>query len=124
MRPPRGHAVAYRILVYNSSVNGDRSKRLGARSVSSESAAERDYGDLLWAPSAQAADGSEIARFARWLAGKGGPVTSTYQDLWQWSVPDLAGFWSSIWNFFCLLGDRRTRPLPTGPIPRAPWLPG
>jgi acetoacetyl-CoA synthetase len=100
------------------------SKRLGARSVSSESAAGRDYGDVLWAPSAQAADRTEIARYARWLADRGGPVTYTYHDLWRWSVADVAGFWSSIWDFFGVLSDRGDGPVVTGQMPGVQWFAG
>ncbi|MCU0970079.1 MAG: acetoacetate--CoA ligase [Rubrivivax sp.] len=48
-----------------------------------------------------------------------------YDDLWRWSVDDLDGFWSSIWQFFdvehdapfgCVLADRR--------MPGARWFPG
>ncbi|MGO8959943.1 MAG: acetoacetate--CoA ligase [Streptosporangiaceae bacterium] len=93
--------------------------------MSSESAAGRDYGDILWKPSANAAERSEISRFARWLADGGpGPVTSTYQDLWQWSVTDLAGFWSSIWDFFGVLGDRGSGPVLAGEMPAAEWFAG
>ncbi len=100
------------------------SEQLGARSVSSESAAGRDYGEILWAPSAQAANRAEVGRFARWLADRGGPVTRTYQDLWQWSVSDLAGFWSSIWDFFGVLGDRSPGPVVTGQLPAVEWFAG
>ena len=90
--------------------------------MSGESAAGRDYGDILWAPSAQSAERTEIARFSRWIADRGGPVTSTYQDLWQWSVTDLAGFWSSMWDFFGVLGERGNGPVLAGQLPEAHWF--
>ncbi len=92
--------------------------------MSSESAAGRDYGDILWTPSAEAAERTEIARFTRWLVDRGGPVTSTYKDLWQWSVTDLAGFWTSVWDFFGVLGDRGDGPVLTGQMPAAQWFAG
>jgi len=92
--------------------------------VSSESAAGRDYGDTLWTPSAQSAERTQIARFARWLADRGGPVTNTYQDLWRWSVTDLAGFWSSVWAFFSVLGERGNGPVLAGQMPAVDWFAG
>jgi acetoacetyl-CoA synthetase len=97
---------------------------LGARSVSSESAAGRDYGEILWAPSPEFAERTEIARFARWLADRGGPVTSSYQELWQWSVTDLTGFWSSVWDFFGVLGERGDGPVVAGQMPEVEWFAG
>jgi hypothetical protein len=56
-----------------------------------------DYGDTLWTPSAEVAERAVSTRYARWLtAERGVQATGSYQDLWQWSVSEPAGFWSSI----------------------------
>jgi acetoacetyl-CoA synthetase len=38
----------------------------------------------------------------RWLAVEGGPVTSSYDDLWRWSVTHVEDFWASLWRYFAL----------------------
>ena len=86
------------------------------------STAGRDYGDTLWAPSPEITQHAEISRYARWLPGHGGPATSTYQELWHWSVADPAAFWASIWDFFDVLGERGTAPVLTGQMPAASWF--
>jgi acetoacetyl-CoA synthetase len=50
---------------------------------------------------------------------------STYADLWQWSVRDLEGFWSSIWDHFQVIAH--TPPsavLAERKMPGARWFPG
>jgi acetoacetyl-CoA synthetase len=93
-------------------------------------AAERDYGDILWQPSAQSAGRSVVARYIRWLADDGGPLIDapdgvpTYRQLWQWSVDEPGEFWSSIWDFFGVLGTRGAGPVLTGQLPSASWFDG
>ena len=57
-------------------------------------------GDLLWEPSAERMSGSNISRYMAWLAAERGLRFDGYDDLWQWSVDDLEGFWASIWDYF------------------------
>ena len=72
--------------------------------------AGRDYGDTLWEPTAESAGRTEMARYARWLSSHGGPEIPasngipSYRELWQWSVDEPAAFWTSIWDFFGVLG--------------------
>jgi acetoacetyl-CoA synthetase len=49
--------------------------------------------DVLWRPSQQQVERTHLHRFLR--TAPGGP--STYQDLWEWSIDDLAGFWAKVW---------------------------
>ena len=54
--------------------------RLGGASVghdeTSATGPGRDYGEVLWAPTAQSAEAAEVTRYARWLAAHGGPQVS------------------------------------------------
>ncbi len=90
--------------------------------------AGRDYGDTLWQPSAESVARTVIADYTRWLAGHGGPVIDapdgvpSYRDLWQWSVDEPAEFWSSIWEFFGVLGTRGTSPVIDGQMPSVTWF--
>jgi acetoacetyl-CoA synthetase len=66
-----------------------------------------------------------ITLYQRWLAEQRGLSFATYDELWQWSVTDLDGFWGSLWDYFDLrsptpheavLADER--------MPGARWFPG
>ncbi len=90
-----------------------------------ESAAGRGYGVVLSTPSEAAVARARITGYARWLAGRGGPRTEGYHDLWKWSVTEPAGFWSSIWDYFDVLGSRADGPVLTGgPMPEVTWFAG
>jgi acetoacetyl-CoA synthetase len=92
--------------------------------------AGRDYGDTLWQPSAQSAARAVVTAYASWLAGHGGPVLDapdgvpSYRQLWQWSVDEPTAFWSSIWDYFGVLGTRGDGPLLTGEMPDVSWFAG
>src|SRR4051794_6923990 len=47
----------------------------------------------------------------------------TYEDLWQWSVSDLDGFWGSIWDRYGV-GERGDTVLASEGMPGAQWFPG
>ncbi len=88
------------------------------------SAVGRDYGATLWAPSAAVTERAEITRFIRWLADGGHATADSYHDLWQWSVDQPADFWSRIWEFFDVVGERGPGPVLTGQMPAARWFEG
>jgi hypothetical protein len=39
-------------------------------------------GPVVWTPDADAAAGSQLARYMRWLAEEGGRELASYEDLW------------------------------------------
>jgi acetoacetyl-CoA synthetase len=82
-------------------------------------------GDVLWTPSPEVIEGTEIGRFMNWLRERRGQDFDGYDALWRWSVEDLDGFWSAIWEFF---GIRATEPyervLARREMPGAEWFPG
>ena len=57
-------------------------------------------GTLLWEPSEAVRSRANLTRYMAWLREARGLGFETYGELWQWSVTDLDGFWSSIWEFF------------------------
>ncbi|HEX3549157.1 MAG TPA: acetoacetate--CoA ligase, partial [Candidatus Elarobacter sp.] len=81
-------------------------------------------GELLWTPDPAAARETTVARFMRTLADRGLDV-ATYDELWRWSVSDLVGFWSEVWEFF---GVRSSSPyeriLDERVMPGAVWFRG
>ncbi len=60
--------------------------------------------------------------YTSWLAAQEKEFTS-YGELWRWSVDDLAGFWTSIWNHF-EVGGAYDRVLGSTDMPGAEWFPG
>jgi acetoacetyl-CoA synthetase len=79
--------------------------------------------EVLWTPPAGAR--SRLTDFQEWVADHGGPRTSTYDELWRWSVTDLDGFWSAVWRFFDVPADGEPTPaLAEDAMPGAVWFPG
>ncbi len=79
----------------------------------------------LWAPPADVRQSTVVGRYLDWLARERGLEFATYPELWQWSVDDLAGFWSSVWSFFDIRADQPyTEVLPDATMPGARWFPG
>ncbi|HEY6731628.1 MAG TPA: acetoacetate--CoA ligase [Solirubrobacterales bacterium] len=82
-------------------------------------------GELLWEPSIELVERSRMVEFMRWLERERGLSFAGYPELWQWSVDDLDGFWSAIWEFFEVQADGDPSPvLPSREMPGARWFPG
>ncbi|MDQ2875213.1 MAG: acetoacetate--CoA ligase, partial [Actinomycetota bacterium] len=90
------------------------------------SQAGRDYGETLWAPTAATVDRARMTHYARWLSAERGLAAGGgYDELWQWSVADPGRFWTSIWDYFDVLGQRGDGPpLSGGPMPDVTWFAG
>ncbi|MDE2564250.1 MAG: acetoacetate--CoA ligase [Burkholderiales bacterium] len=66
-----------------------------------------------------------IAQYQHWLRAERGLRFATYEDLWRWSTTDLAGFWSSIWDYFDLRSPTPWRCVIEAEVmPGARWFPG
>ena len=82
-------------------------------------------GQLLWEPSEQARAGSRLAAYMRWLEQRRGLRFGSYEELWRWSVTDLEGFWSSVWDFFQVKAHTPYRRVLSGrSMPGARWFEG
>jgi acetoacetyl-CoA synthetase len=82
-------------------------------------------GDVLWTPPADVRETTEIGRFLTWLRDERGRDLAGYDELWQWSVSDLEGFWSAIWDFFAIRAHvPYERVLASREMPGAQWFPG
>ena len=87
--------------------------------------AEPGRGELLWEPSAETVERSRMSEYQRWLTAERDLRFEDYGSLWDWSVSDLEGFWSSIWDFFEVISDAPpTRALGARGMPGAEWFPG
>ena len=81
-------------------------------------------GELLWEPSAELVERSRLREFMRWLEAERGLAFDGYHELWQWSVDDLDGFWTAIWEFFEVRADGDPSPvLASREMPGASWFP-
>jgi acetoacetyl-CoA synthetase len=81
--------------------------------------------EKLWQPSAELIEHSRLREYMRWLEAERGLKLDDYEALWRWSVSDLDGFWSSIWDFFGVQADGGyERVLGSHEMPGAQWFAG
>jgi acetoacetyl-CoA synthetase len=82
-------------------------------------------GERMWTPPAAARETAQIGRFMAWLERERGVALRDYDELFRYSVDDLEGFWSAIWDFF---GVRAHTPyervLSERVMPGARWFQG
>ena len=82
-------------------------------------------GAVLWEPSADFRERSELARYMRWLADRKGLAFASYQALWEWSVRELEAFWSSLWEFLEIRASTPYSSVLSGRgMPGARWFAG
>jgi acetoacetyl-CoA synthetase len=82
-------------------------------------------GKVLWTPPADARERFEIGRYLEWLRTDRGLDFPGYEELRRWSVSDLEGFWSSIWDFYEVRAHAPyERVLGSRAMPGAEWFTG
>jgi acetoacetyl-CoA synthetase len=82
-------------------------------------------GDILWTPPENLRQSTEVGRFLNWLGDHQGREFSSYDELWEWSVTDLDGFWGAVWDFFGIRAHTPyERVLGASDMPGAEWFPG
>ena len=85
----------------------------------------RGYGAVLWEPDDKTVRKARITRFMSWLEDRLKLHLSGYEDLWQWSVSQPAEFWTAVWDYFEVLGDRGDGPALAGEVmPDVRWFDG
>jgi acetoacetyl-CoA synthetase len=68
---------------------------------------------------------TEIGRFLTWLERERGLTFAGYEELHRWSVDDLDGFWSAVWEHFGVRGHSPyDAVLGRREMPGAEWFPG
>ncbi|WP_049564728.1 acetoacetate--CoA ligase [Nonomuraea sp. SBT364] len=77
-------------------------------------------GALLWEPTEETAARARLTRYLE-SAGRAG---EPYEDVWRWSVERPAEFWTSIWDYFEVIGERGDGPVISGTMPGAEWFTG
>jgi acetoacetyl-CoA synthetase len=86
---------------------------------------ETTEGIQLWEPSKEFKENARISDYMKWLGAEKDLTFEDYNDLWQWSVTDLEGFWASVWEYG---GVEASQPyeavLAKREMPGAEWFPG
>src|SRR3712207_4906539 len=61
----------------------------------------------------------------RWLKAEKDLTFEDYNELWEWSVTDLEGFWASVWEYCGIKASKPyERVLGERGMPGAEWFPG
>jgi acetoacetyl-CoA synthetase len=78
----------------------------------------------LWAPSQAAIDTANITQFMAQVNQRHGLALKDYDALYQWSLDEKELFWSQVWDFCGIIGDKGERILIDGErIEDAQWFP-
>jgi acetoacetyl-CoA synthetase len=80
--------------------------------------------EILWRPDVERVAASNLTAFRLWLATTRKVSLPDFPALWRWSVEDIPGFWTALWDFARLIGERGTTALenPTA-MPGARFFP-
>jgi acetoacetyl-CoA synthetase len=82
-------------------------------------------GDLVWTPPKEAFERSRVGAFMRWLHDTRGTSFEGHEELWRWSVTDLSGFWTAIWEYFGVVSHSPyTSVLASREMPGTQWFAG
>ncbi|WP_315927587.1 acetoacetate--CoA ligase [Mesorhizobium sp. SP-1A] len=82
-----------------------------------QTVASTEIGDAsapLWAPSPAAVRHTAMDAFQTAAAAVGGHDMASYGDLHCWSVDDRSAFWSLVWDYCGIIGDKGARVLSDG----------
>ena len=64
----------------------------------------------LWTPDRDAPSTSQMGQFARYIQSQYGfDWQNEYHRLWEWSVSDYESFWSALWDWHGIIGDKGHR---------------
>lgn len=78
----------------------------------------------LWTPTQDRIDAAPVAAFLKAAAVKADTSFSNYTELHHWSVDDREAFWSLVWDFCELVGEKGERVLVDGDrMPGAAFFP-
>jgi len=68
----------------------------------------------LWKPDAMRVRESEVFRFCKYLSGRGIPSLVNGAALRDWSLQNPGEFWSSLWDFYGIIGTKGPGPFIVG----------
>jgi len=77
----------------------------------------------LWAPGQASIDAANLTRFIAQVNERHGLALNDYDALYQWSLDEKEAFWSEVWDFCGIIGDKGERILVGGDqIESAQWF--
>src|ERR671914_2991153 len=86
---------------------------------------ETAEGTLLWEPSEGFKEDSNISSYVGWLREEKNLSFEDYAELWEWSVTDLEGFWTCVWEYCDVKASKPyERVLAKREMPGAEWFTG
>jgi acetoacetyl-CoA synthetase len=86
---------------------------------------ETAEGTPLWEPSEELKENARITDYMGWLRAERDLSFGDYNELWEWSVTDLDGFWSSVWEYCDIKASKPyKRVLGERMMPGTEWFPG
>ena len=77
---------------------------------------------VLWTPPPDVRERTRIGAYLAWLERERGLRFDDYDALLRWSLDDLDGFWSSVWEHF-EIGPKPGQALVDAAMPGARWFP-
>ena len=81
--------------------------------------------DVMWTPPADVRETTELGRFLDFVRETRGPDFPGYDELFEWSISDLEGFWGAVWDFFEVRAHAPyERVLASREMPGAEWFTG
>ena len=79
---------------------------------------------MMWQPSPSAIAEARMTNFMQELTATENVSLTNYEELYQWSVTHSEAFWSHIWQYFDVLGERGERVVvEKQQMPGARWFP-
>ena len=80
----------------------------------------------LWKPTEERMKNANMTRFIAYVNQRYGKAFKTYDDLYQWSVDDIPGFWAALWEFAGIKASRGYDRVieDINQFPGAKWFPG
>ncbi|HVF78035.1 MAG TPA: acetoacetate--CoA ligase, partial [Solirubrobacteraceae bacterium] len=86
---------------------------------------ERRKPRLSWEPDEEFVERTRMHAYGDWLEAFHGVAVSSYEELWDWSVGDVEGFWSSIAEYFGVIFHEPPQAVLDGAqMPGARWFHG
>lgn len=82
-------------------------------------------GKVLWQPTQEWVENSNLYKFRQWLKATNGLEFETHAELYQWSLDHLEDFWQAIWDYFKVEAYVPPKQvLGRKAMPGAEWFPG
>ncbi len=80
--------------------------------------------DPLWSPNAEQIDNTLLTDFMRKMSKKTGIDLTQYDELYRWSIDYKEHFWSLLWDYCEVIGEKGNRILLNGDnMEKAVWFP-